>query len=73
MEAFLQFLIKKKKKKFLRFFFHFLVIKTLDPGSLEMLDTDPYPQHWFSPSSTGTEVPLQRNKMLHETSEFLVD
>ncbi len=54
----LPFLIKKEKKISDVFFLQFLVIKTLDPDSLEMLDPDPYPnpdsmnppdpQHWYS-------------------------
>ncbi len=47
-----QFFSQKKKKKFSCFFFlQLLVIKTVDPDSLEMLDPDPYPdpdpQHCF--------------------------
>ncbi len=43
----LQFLIKKRSKNFqLYFFLQFLVIKTLDPDSLEMLDQDSDPQLW---------------------------
>jgi hypothetical protein len=37
----LQFLVNKDKQK--KFLLKFLVIKTLDPDSLEMLDTDKYP------------------------------
>jgi hypothetical protein len=37
----LQFLIKKEKQK--KFLLKFLVIKTLDPDLLEMLDPDKYP------------------------------
>ncbi len=33
--------------KFQLYFFPFLVIKVLDPDSLEMLDPDPDPQHCF--------------------------
>ncbi len=37
----LQFLVNKDKQK--KILLKFLVIKTLDPDSLEMLDTDKYP------------------------------
>jgi hypothetical protein len=37
----LQFLSKKDNKNCSCFFLHFLVIKTLDLDSLEMLDPDP--------------------------------
>jgi hypothetical protein len=40
-----QFFILKKFKKFQLHFFQFLLIKTLDPDSLKMLDPDPDPQH----------------------------
>jgi hypothetical protein len=41
----LQFLIKKRFKTFsaILFFFSFWSSKTLDPDSLEMLDSDPNP------------------------------
>ncbi len=65
IEAFLQFLVKKSRKKISAvFFLQFLVIKTLDtyPGSLEMLDPDP--QHcmsvgniWDSPPSPTSVHP----------------
>jgi hypothetical protein len=43
-----------KEKKFRLYFCPFLVIKTLDPGSLEILDPDSYPdrQHGRQVAST---------------------
>jgi hypothetical protein len=41
----LQFSIKKDKQK--KFLLQFLVIKTLDPDSPEMLDPDKYPDPQF--------------------------
>jgi hypothetical protein len=36
-----------EKSKLQVIFLQLLVIKTLDPDSLEMQDPDPDPQHWF--------------------------
>jgi hypothetical protein len=63
--------LKEEEKCSCNKFFSFLDIKTLDPDSFEMLDPDPFQQHWFSSKLYFRTGYLLRNKMLHETSEFL--
>jgi hypothetical protein len=63
----LQFLIKKRNKKISAeiIFLQFLVIKTLHPDSLEMLDPDSYPDS-INPDLQLCHKPQRRTSRLQE-------